>query len=60
MWFLLVTIGMVRLISDISSRSCIALFINNVVYIEQAGRANGLAFSVQEIMRYVQFKTTEI
>ena len=53
LWTFLVLIGIVRLISDISSRSCIALFINNVVYKEQAGRVNGFAFSVQEIMRLV-------
>jgi len=50
-WSLLVILGIFRMISDISSRSCIALFINNVVYRDQAGRANGFAFSVQEIMR---------
>jgi len=41
------------MIADISSRSALALFINNSVYPEQAGRVNGLAFSVQEIMRYL-------
>jgi len=35
----------------LSSRSAMALFINNSVYPKQAGRVNGLAFSVQEIMR---------
>ena len=53
LWTFLVLIGIVRLISDISSRCCINLFINNVVYKEQAGRVNGFAFSVQEIMRLV-------
>ena len=41
------------MIADISSRSAIALFINNSVYQDQAGRVNGLAFSIQEIMRSV-------
>ncbi|XP_065680915.1 uncharacterized protein LOC105848448 isoform X2 [Hydra vulgaris] len=51
MWFLLIFLGLLRMIADISSRSCIALFINNSVYSDQAGRVNGLAYSVQEIMR---------
>eukprot|EP00111_Clytia_hemisphaerica_P021519 TCONS_00063289-protein len=51
LWSLLITTGMVRMIADISSRSALALFINNSVYPEQAGRVNGFAFSVQEIMR---------
>ncbi|XP_047130219.1 uncharacterized protein LOC101237218 isoform X1 [Hydra vulgaris] len=51
MWFLLIFVGLLRMIADISSRSCIALFINNSVYSDQVGRVNGLAFSVQEIMR---------
>lgn len=51
LWFLLIIFGVFRMISDISSRSCIALFVNNAVYVDKAGRANGLAFSVQEIMR---------
>ena len=59
LWTFLVLIGIVRLISDISSRSCIALFINNVVYKEQAGRVNGFAFSVQEIMRLVRRPSSE-
>jgi len=53
LWSLLIVAGMIRMIADISSRSALALFINNSVYPEQAGRVNGLAFSVQEIMRYL-------
>ena len=52
MWGILVTAGMIRMIADISSRSALALFINNSVFPAQAGRVNGLAFSIQEIMRY--------
>jgi len=51
LWTSLIIAGMTRMIADISSRSAMALFINNSVYPKQAGRVNGLAFSVQEIMR---------
>jgi len=50
-WSCLIILTTFRMIADISSRSCLALFINNSVYVEQAGRVNGLAFSVQEIFR---------
>ncbi|XP_066933283.1 uncharacterized protein [Clytia hemisphaerica] len=51
LWTLLIVMGLIRMIADISSRSALALFINNSVYQDQAGRVNGLAFSIQEIMR---------
>ena len=41
------------MLSDISVRSALAMFVNNSVFSDQAGVVNGYAFSVQEIMRYV-------
>ena len=43
------------MLSDISVRSALAMFVNNSVCSDQAGVVNGYAFSVQEIMRYVFF-----
>jgi len=51
LWPLVIIMRFIRMLSDISVRSALAMFVNNSVYPEQAGIINGYAFSVQEIMR---------
>ena len=51
-WALIIIMLLIRMISDISVRSALAMFVNNCVYSKNAGLVNGYAFSVQEIMRY--------
>eukprot|EP00794_Sanderia_malayensis_P010771 gene10771-11924_t len=50
-WSLLIIMRFFRMISDISVRSALAMFVNNSVSSDKAGIVNGYAFSVQEIMR---------
>eukprot|EP00795_Rhopilema_esculentum_P016239 gene16239-7617_t len=51
LWALIIIMLLIRMISDISVRSALAMFVNNCVYSKNAGLINGYAFSVQEIMR---------